>query len=78
VPQGYFTRSKIDRALSTNKLHATAKNIHSNIFVIDDVEQAVIHAVDSASPDEAVCIAGSLYLVGEAKEAFEKHPDILN
>ncbi len=73
-----FTCPEIDRALSTKKLYKTAKNIHPNLSAIDNVEQAVIHAVKTSSPDEAVCIAGSLYVVGEAKEAFEKHPEILH
>ena len=34
--------------------------------------EAVGYAIDTGAPNGATCIAGSLYVVGEAKEAFEK------
>jgi dihydrofolate synthase/folylpolyglutamate synthase len=67
-----LTSPKIDRALSPEKLLAVAKNLISDITIIPDVGKAVNHAIESAEPSDAVCIAGSLYVVGEAKEAFEK------
>jgi dihydrofolate synthase / folylpolyglutamate synthase len=67
-----LTRAKIDRALPPEVLlHATRKLI-SNINVIPDVGEAVRYAIDTSQKDDAVCIAGSLYVVGEAKEYFEK------
>ena len=36
------------------------------------VEEAVTHAVKTAKPDEVICIAGSLYVVGEAKQTLAK------
>jgi dihydrofolate synthase/folylpolyglutamate synthase len=67
-----LTRAKIDRALDPQQLKAVAKDIISDISIMPDVAQAVKYAVDSAGDDEAICIAGSLYVVGEAMEAFEK------
>jgi dihydrofolate synthase/folylpolyglutamate synthase len=32
----------------------------------------VRHAIATTRPEDAVCIAGSLYVVGEAKAALEK------
>lgn len=72
-----LTRPGIDRALPTETLNAAARRINSNITLIDDVREAVRHAIQTAAPDEVVCIAGSLYVVGEAKEIFEKHPDLI-
>jgi len=72
-----LTRPKIDRALSPEKLYPIAKKIISNIHVIPDVDKAIIHAIEHASPKDAICIAGSLYVVGEAKEFFEKRADLL-
>ena len=43
-----------------------------DITIVPDVTQAVAHALEAYRPKEAICIAGSLYVVGEAKEAFEK------
>ncbi|MGA7143585.1 MAG: folylpolyglutamate synthase/dihydrofolate synthase family protein [Desulfobacterales bacterium] len=73
-----LTRPKIDRALAPEKLYAVAGQMMSDIRIIADVDKAIIHAVENASPDDAICIAGSLYVVGEAKEFFAKRPDLLN
>ncbi len=72
-----FTRPKIDRALAPEKLYTIAKEMISDIRIIPDVDKAIIHAIENASPDDAICIAGSLYVVGEAKEFFEKRADLL-
>lgn len=72
-----LTRPKIDRALAPEKLYPVAQKIISDIHVIPDVDKAIIHAIEHASPKDAICIAGSLYVVGEAKEFFEKRADLL-
>ena len=73
-----LTRPKIDRALAPEKLYAVATEMISDIRIIPDVDRAIIHAVENASSDDVLCIAGSLYVVGEAKEFFEKRPDLLD
>ena len=72
-----LTRPKIDRAIAPEKLYPVAQKIISDIHVIPDVDKAIIYAIENASPDDAICIAGSLYVVGEAKELFEKRADLL-
>ncbi|MBW2593506.1 MAG: bifunctional folylpolyglutamate synthase/dihydrofolate synthase [Deltaproteobacteria bacterium] len=72
-----LTSPRIDRALPTDTLNAAARQMISHITRIDDVGKAVRHAIQTAAPDEVVCIAGSLYVVGEAKETFEKHPELI-
>ncbi len=72
-----LTRPKIDRALAPEILYPTAKKMISDIHVIPDVDKAVIYAIKNALPKDAICIAGSLYVVGEAKELFEKRADLL-
>jgi dihydrofolate synthase/folylpolyglutamate synthase len=67
-----ITRAKSDRALAPERLYATAKEIGSDVIIISDVAQAVKQAIETAGPNAVICIAGSLYVVGEAKEAFEK------
>ncbi|UCH19405.1 MAG: bifunctional folylpolyglutamate synthase/dihydrofolate synthase [Deltaproteobacteria bacterium] len=66
------TCPKIDRGLAPEILYTAAKDIHSEVIIIPDVETAVGHAIQSAGSCDAVCIAGSLYVVGEAKEALAK------
>jgi len=68
-----FTRAKIDRALDPQKLSAAAENLISDITVISDVSRAIQYAIDTADGKEAICIAGSLYVVGEAMETFESN-----
>lgn len=67
-----LTRPKIDRALPTEKLFNVSREILSDITVIEDVGEAVQYALQTALADDVICIAGSLYVVGEAKQQFEK------
>lgn len=67
-----LTRAKIDRALDPAKLAEVARELGVKNTVVPDVAQAVKHAIDTSAPDDAICIAGSLYVVGEAKEALDK------
>jgi dihydrofolate synthase / folylpolyglutamate synthase len=73
-----LTRPKIDRSLAPEKLYPIAKKMISDVHIIPDVDKAVVNAVETASPEDAICIAGSLYVVGEAKELFEKNPALLS
>jgi dihydrofolate synthase/folylpolyglutamate synthase len=67
-----LTRAKIDRALDPRKLYEAAKNLKPDVAIISDVARAIKNAVETTPRHGAICIAGSLYVVGEAKEAFEK------
>jgi dihydrofolate synthase/folylpolyglutamate synthase len=67
-----ITRAKTNRALDTQRLFETAKKIISDVRIISDVAQAFKQAVATADFSEVICIAGSLYVVGEAKAAIEK------
>ena len=68
-----LTRPRIGRGLAPEKLYPIAKKIISDVQVIPEVGKAVSYAIKTASPNDAVCIAGSLYVVGEAKEEFAKN-----
>jgi len=67
-----LTSPKIDRALPVEKLAPIAEKLTSNIKTIPDVEQAVQYAIKKSSSKSAICIAGSLYVVGEAKQALAR------
>ena len=69
--QVILTRAKINRAMEPQSLEPIAKKIISRVTIISDVKQALEHAVKTASPDSVICVAGSLYVVGEAKEALD-------
>lgn len=67
-----ITRAKIDRSLPTAVLTAAAEKIfNGQIQVIETVSDAVSYAISNTSKQDAVCIAGSLYVAGEAKEKFD-------
>ena len=62
-----ITRPKIDRSLPPEIIEAAAdRPLISDIETIPDVGDAVRHAIATSRPEDAVCIAGSLYVVGEA------------
>ena len=66
------TRPKINRALPTEALAAVVATLNPQFSEIQDVAEAVHAAVESAGPGDAVCVAGSLYVVGEARETLGK------
>ncbi len=71
------TRAKIDRSLPPETLATAARPLVPETMVIPDVAEAVRYAISTSAPEDAVCIAGSLYVVGEAKAALEKSGDPL-
>ena len=67
-----ITRAKIDRSLPAPVLAAAAKKFfNGEVQVIEDVSEAVSYAISSSCDEDAVCIAGSLYVAGEAKQKFD-------
>lgn len=62
-----LTSPKINRALSVETLYPVASSMTDNVHMISDVEEALSFAVRDSSPDDVICVAGSLYVVGEAK-----------
>jgi dihydrofolate synthase / folylpolyglutamate synthase len=62
-----LTSPGIDRALSVDSLYPIAAAITTEVQKIPDVCSAIAFAVQNAQPDEVICVAGSLYVVGEAK-----------
>jgi dihydrofolate synthase/folylpolyglutamate synthase len=72
VTRVILTRAKTDRALEPGKLFEETKSFFPDATIISDVAQAIKNALETTPRQGAICIAGSLYVVGEAKEAFEK------
>jgi dihydrofolate synthase/folylpolyglutamate synthase len=65
------TQAKINRALPPEKLAATARKLVSDIHIRADVGSALRYAMRTAAPQSLTLVAGSLYVVGEAKAALE-------
>ena len=68
--QAIFTRPEIDRSLPAETLEKAARPYIATRDVIADVAEAVSHACRHTAPQDLICIAGSLYVVGEAKQAL--------
>jgi len=65
-------QAKTGRAIPAARLAEAAKEIIADTEIIPDVGQALAHAMKTASLEDMICVAGSLYVVGEAKEHLEK------
>jgi dihydrofolate synthase/folylpolyglutamate synthase len=65
-----LTQPKIDRSLPPEKLFHVVKSLGKSAVMMPDVGEAVNFALNTSPPDGFVCITGSLYVVGEAKEAL--------
>ncbi len=65
-----FTRPRIERSLPAETLYEAARPLVNRGEIIADVAEALSHAYHTTGPDGLVCVAGSLYVVGEAKQAL--------
>jgi dihydrofolate synthase/folylpolyglutamate synthase len=65
-----LTQPKIDRSLPPEKLHAAVRSLGREAEIIGNVGEALTYALRTAPPDGVVCVTGSLYVVGEVKEAL--------
>ncbi len=63
------TQAAINRALPAAHIAAAARPLAPQVIEIPDVAQALTHALTTATPDGLTLVAGSLYVVGEAKAA---------
>ena len=65
-----LTRPAIGRAVSPDVLARIVGSLNRRYEIIDTVAEAVRRTIDKADPSDAVCIAGSLYVAGEARHAL--------
>jgi dihydrofolate synthase/folylpolyglutamate synthase len=65
------TQPNYSRALPPQQVAEAARKHVAQVSVKATVAEAIDHALATIGPDEAVCVAGSLYLVGEALAYFE-------
>jgi dihydrofolate synthase/folylpolyglutamate synthase len=66
------TQARINRALPAPLIADTARPLAPEVVVIADVARALRHAVETSPADGLTLVAGSLYVVGEAKAAVER------
>lgn len=63
-----LTRSSVARAASPEALMQTAGHHHARIETADDIGEALRLASAAATSDDWIVVAGSIFLVGEARE----------
>jgi dihydrofolate synthase/folylpolyglutamate synthase len=68
-----FTEPNTSRAISAPRLAEIAAHHASHFRVIASAEQALDLALEEASPDDAIFITGSLYLVGQLRHYWKAH-----
>ncbi|HWP44439.1 MAG TPA: folylpolyglutamate synthase/dihydrofolate synthase family protein [Blastocatellia bacterium] len=67
-----LTRVRDARAASTARLGKPALGFSKNVIFTESVKQALSWARSVTRPDGLICVAGSLYLVGEVKRLIEE------
>ncbi|MBF0450130.1 MAG: bifunctional folylpolyglutamate synthase/dihydrofolate synthase [Candidatus Magnetomorum sp.] len=70
-----ITQPKIDRGMDAKILYDFAKPHVKNVRIVKNVADAYLEATQNAKPSDAICITGSLYVVGEAKAALSEKTD---
>ena len=63
-----LTRSSVARAASPEALMRTAGHHHAHVETADDIGEALRLASAAATSDDWIVVAGSIFLVGEARE----------
>ncbi len=67
-----LTRAETERSIDPEVLKECASlYTDASIQVVDNVGRAVFEAIDKAAGADVVCIAGSLYVAGEAREKIK-------
>ena len=66
-----LTRPDSDRALPLDVLLPAARKFHKKIQIIENPGDALRQALSQAGNGDLVCVAGSLYLVGEIKRIHQ-------
>jgi dihydrofolate synthase/folylpolyglutamate synthase len=67
-----FTEAKTTRAISAAQLQEIAGHHADRSLVIPDAAEALEAALAKAEPEDAIFITGSLYLVGQIRQAWKE------
>jgi dihydrofolate synthase/folylpolyglutamate synthase len=67
-----FTEARTPRAISATQLARMAGHHAERYTVYPEAERAIEAALEKANPEDAVFITGSLYLVGQLRQAWKQ------
>jgi len=69
-----LTQPETERAVPPGELIGIAERYCEQVEVIADTRQALQRSMAVAAKEDLICVAGSLYLIGEIKKAFPALP----
>jgi dihydrofolate synthase/folylpolyglutamate synthase len=67
-----LTRPRSERAMPPRELRETVLKDPDHVMVVEDPREALREAFRLAGKKDLICVAGSLYLVGEIKKVFSR------
>ena len=67
-----LTRPRSERAVPPRELRETVLKDADHVMVVEDPREALREAFRLAGKKDLICVAGSLYLVGEIKKVFSR------
>ena len=70
------TRSQTERAVEPEYLAREVRRYTPNVTVRRRVKDALSYALKQASTEDTILLAGSLYLVGEARKQVNKDTNL--
>jgi dihydrofolate synthase/folylpolyglutamate synthase len=71
-----FTEPRTSRAISAPRLAEIASHHASSFTIISPAEQALDQALAEATPNDAIFITGSLYLVGQLRHYWKQREQV--
>ena len=71
-----LTRPRLERSADPATMLGYIPCYQKKVEIIEDVKAAVRTAMSSAQSDDLICVTGSLFTAGEAREVFFKKVDV--
>lgn len=71
-----FTQPRTTRAISVAQLAEISSHHAAHFTIIPEPEAALEHALDRATPHDAIVVAGSLYLVGQLRHYWKNRAQV--
>ena len=71
-----FTEPRTSRAISAARLAEIAAHHARSFMVVSSAEQALDQVLSEATPDDAIFITGSLYLVGQLRQYWKQREQV--
>jgi dihydrofolate synthase/folylpolyglutamate synthase len=71
-----FTQPRTSRAISVTRLAEITSHDAARFAVVPEPEAALEHALNRAAPQDAIVVAGSLYLIGQLRHYWKNRAQV--